>query len=141
MAIFPEKCNNCPFTKCRTLEFFRRNGGYITSKGVKHFFENYLVPQGKPRNYNESTPRKIVERLRKTRWIRKKFKESRKGKGRGRLAWVYQFDEKAKNYLRKYNSFLTGLLCRKKIGKEMREGNKVEIKPKIKEEIIIFGKE
>jgi hypothetical protein len=54
-----------------------------------------LIPQGKPRYYNESTPRKILERLRKSHWVYRKVKESRNRRERGRLAWIHFFDKKS----------------------------------------------
>lgn len=140
--LFPEKCYNCPFVKCRALHYFSQSSYGITSGDIKDFFENYLISQGKPSFYNKSTPRKILERLRKSHWLYRKFKESRSRGKRGRLAWVHYFDKKAKDYLKKYESFLVGPLCRKEIKRKVEEkGKTIEIKPKIKEEIIIFGKE
>jgi hypothetical protein len=139
MVIFPEKCNNCPFIKCRVLHYFNEKGDGITSRDVKQFFESYLIPQGKPRDYDETTPRKILERLRKSHWLCRRFKESRKRREKGRLAWVHFFDKKAKDYLKKYKSFLVGPLCRKKIEKMEKKRKIAEPKLKLKEELIIFG--
>lgn len=140
MIQFPEKCNNCPFTKCRTLHYFNRKRNFgITSRDIERFYENYLTYQGKSRHYDKSTPRKILERLRKSRWLYREFKRSRNIRERGRLPWVHFFDKKAKDYLREYKSFLVGPLCRKNVKERAEKKKTVKVKPKIKEEIIVFG--
>lgn len=125
---FPDKCQGCPYIKCRVLEIIRKSeklrAGTKVSD-IKEIYKKKIVPMGgKTEKFQGNTPNEIIVRLKKSKWIYTDRKDEYT-KGRlGRIPNILMLSKKAENYLKFYPSFLDGPLCWK--WQEERKKGKIE---------------
>lgn len=125
---FPDKCQGCPYIKCRVLETIRKSeklrAGTKVSD-IKEIYEKKIVPMGgKTEKFKNHTPSQIITRLKQSKWLFLDRKDEY-AKGRfGRIPTILKLGKKAENYLKFYSSFLDGPLCWR--WREERKKGKIE---------------